>query len=348
MKITDTKDREIKRDARTGIFYYRGTPVRGSKSIFRSLGVRSFGAAVSAKKDLLLRLRGVDFSQRDITFSAYVRNIFLPDRKRKAKKTFETALGSVRVMTPFFEHYPMRSITDRSWDEYKQWHAQMYPTRQLANDRKQLIMMLNRLHREGHIQKLPNLEIPKYEVESRRVFSEAEVKRLFEVAPEHYQGFILLMYKMGFRPGEVLSLTWDRVDFAKETITLRDQDTKTRTGRTVRINKECLNWLEGWKLKSDSEFVFKSRGRNSALNRINKTWGKLCELAKIEAPNTPYCLRHTFLTEAAKRVRTGDLSLVLVCQYAGTSVKMLTEHYLHIDGEDTKGVSEIMNFGGAF
>ena len=90
MTLEATKDREIKLDTRTGLYYYRGTPIRGFGEKKYPLGVRTFGAAVMAKKDLLLRIRGIDPSAKDIVFSDYTK-IFLQERKKKAPATYEQA-----------------------------------------------------------------------------------------------------------------------------------------------------------------------------------------------------------------------------------------------------------------
>lgn len=343
-KYKATKDPDIKLDERTGIYYYKGTPVRRGRQIERSLGVRSYNAAVSAKKDFLMKIKGFDFTQRDITFADYAKNVFLPDRKNKAKSTYDAAVAAVKCMMPFFEFYTMRQINDVAWAEYKKLQSQQKPDRQLVNDRKQLIMMLKQLLKKKHIDVLPDLEIPEYELAPKRIFTKQEVDRLIELAHENFKGLIIMLYKMGFRPGEVLNLTWDRVDFEKNIIILKSKDTKTRKGRVLVMNKDVRAWLE--KQERKSKFVFqstKASGREMPMNSTRKIWNKLVKQARLPEPNNMYCLRHTFLTEGSKKLKEGKISLVELCNFAGTSVRMLEEHYLHIDGSDTKDIAEIMD-----
>lgn len=349
MGLEKTKDREIKLDSRTGIYHYRGTPTRGGKEITRSLGVRKFPAAVSAKKDLLMSLRGIDYSQRDIPFADYVKTVYLPTQAQKAPTTYGKAVAAVKAMMPFFEFYSMRQISDTAWEEFKQYFDQRYPGQQLVPHRLALVFMLKRLQKQGHVSKIPELVIPKYQKPKKRPFTPDEIKRLFDAANANFRGLILMMYKMGFRPGEPLNLTWDRVDFENNTITLFDEHTKTRVGRTVVMNGAVRAWL----LEQDqtkSKYVFqstKASGREMPLHSTNKSWGALCRRVGVPKPNSLNCLRHTFLNEAAARVDSGKLSLVQVTQYAGTSIATFQKHYLDKSGKTTKAVADLMDSGSA-
>ena len=47
----------------------------------------------------------------------------------------------------------------------------------------------------------------------------------------HINVIICMGYYTGMRRGEILSLTWDKVDFAKRMIRLKSTDTKDRQAR---------------------------------------------------------------------------------------------------------------------
>jgi len=349
MALKSTKDREIKIDTRTGIYYFRGTVRRGDQEIKRSLGVRTFNAAVFAKKELLNSLRGIDYSQKDIPFHRYAREVYLPLQAKKTKSTSDKAVSAIKQLMPFFEHYSMRQITDTAWEEYKTYFEQRHRGHQLVPARLALVFMLTRLQKEGHIQKIPELAVPKYQKADKRVFTAEEIQKLYAAANPNFKGLILMMYKMGFRPGEPLNLTWDRVDFTQNTIKLLDEHTKTRVGRTVVMNQAVREWLLAQD-KTKSKFVFqstKSSGREMPLKSTNKSWANMCERLNIPAPNNLYCLRHTFLTEAGLRVNSGKLSLMLVCKFAGTSLETFEKHYMHVDGNQTKAVAELMDIEAA-
>jgi integrase len=77
--------------------------------------------------------------------------------------------------------------------------------------------------------------VPDPHNERDRVLSEDEWARLYEVAKPHLKPILLLAYQLGQRFGEIVNLTWDRVDLHRGFITLRAVDTKTKKPRRVPI-----------------------------------------------------------------------------------------------------------------
>jgi hypothetical protein len=59
-------------------------------------------------------------------------------------------------------------------------------------------------------------------------------------AGEHLKPVLLTAYRLGLRLGEILSLTWDRVDRERGLITLRAIDTKTKQPRRVPMTADLL------------------------------------------------------------------------------------------------------------
>lgn len=60
-----------------------------------------------------------------------------------------------------------------------------------------------------------------------------EWKRLYDAADADLKPVLLVAYHLGQRAGEILSLTWDRVDLQRGFIALRALDTKTKKPRQV-------------------------------------------------------------------------------------------------------------------
>lgn len=359
MKLKKTPDPEIKLDLASGIYKYRGTPRAGGPNIIRTLGVKSFNEARVAKRRLLEELQGIDLSRSDLLFGTYFEKEFMRERAKKSGKTEAQAFFCGKRLLPFFGKYRVSQITDGLWVRYLDWIREKKPGTKLGYDRRIMVMVMRRLQREGVIRHVPKFEIPDESAQEMRTFSVEEVRALMEASEDHYRGLILMMFKMGMRPGEALRLTWDRVDFTENMIRLRAQDTKTRIARDMRINPDVRTWLEKRHAESHLKaekrkwpkptFVFASRNKPGApLERTNKTWERILERARkatgleIPKPNHPYCLRHTFLTEAAKKVRTGQIPLVFVVRFAGTSIPMFERRYLHIKGSETEGVAGLM------
>jgi integrase len=344
MSLNPTPDRELKIDSRTGIYYYRGTPVRGAKEITKSLGVRNFRTAVQAKREFLWSIRGIDPSEKDLLFRDYAKNVFLTDRKKKSKKTYEMAVYAVKALMPFFESYTMRQITDRAWDEYKEYSEQINPGRLLRYDRAALMMMLKKLQKKGIVREMPDLEYSDPGYRRRRALTKTEVDAILANSKTTLFGLCLFMIKMGCRPREALHAKWDEFDLLRGIWNIPAERTKTRTARSIKLNPTVLEWLLMHRLVyGETRFVFSSRLDSSRpVDSYAKQWSRMLKTAKLPSDISPYYLRHTFLTECAKRVRDGKVSLVQITTYAGTSIREFERTYLHIEGEDTKDVATIM------
>lgn len=74
--------------------------------------------------------------------------------------------------------------------------------------------------------------------ERDRVLTDEEWARLYRAAKAHLRRVLLTAYQLGQRFGEIIGLTWDRVDVKRGFITLRSLDTKTKTARQVPMNPD--------------------------------------------------------------------------------------------------------------
>lgn len=336
-----TLDPEIKLDSRTGIFYFRGTVVRGGKEIKRSLGVKNFRSAQLAKKELLLKLRGISGDSKNVLFKDYLK-VFFEERKRRAPRTFELAHYSCQELARFFNSYFIHQITDRSWDEYVEYMHQIKPNRLLKYDRRHLKMMLLRCKKKGLISEVPELQITERAPKIRRALTKVELDLILKNATGTMYGLALFMIKMGARPGEVLGAQWDEFDLDKGLWVIPAERVKTRKSRAIKLNDKVRLYLSSKKRISD--YVFPTKENiEQPIHRYNKQWKRLMTKCGLSTDITPYYLRHTFLTECAKKIRDGKLGLVYVAKYAGTSLNEFERTYLHIEGEDTKDVAQLMD-----
>ncbi len=90
--------------------------------------------------------------------------------------------------------------------------------------------------KEGILEKLPAVELFREDNERDRVLTEEEYAGLYEQAAEHLKPILLCAWETGMRKGEILRLTWTRVDLRNDIITLLSDDTKTSRKRLVPIS----------------------------------------------------------------------------------------------------------------
>jgi integrase len=93
------------------------------------------------------------------------------------------------------------------------------------------------------------------------------------------------------RQGEILNLTWGRVDLKVGFIQLRPEDTKTNEGRLVPLNKELVEMLQAMPRGLPGVRVFSCKGK-----AFGSSFQKVCETARKPAGVEDFTsrdLRHT-------------------------------------------------------
>ena len=109
----------------------------------------------------------------------------------------------------------------------------------INNDHIVLKHCLNVAIRRGLLVSNPAcaVPLPNPHNERDRVLSDDEWTRLYEASKPHLKPVLLLAYHLGQRFGEIVNLTWDRVDLQRGFITLRAVDTKTKKPRRVPLTQ---------------------------------------------------------------------------------------------------------------
>jgi integrase len=128
-----------------------------------------------------------------------------------------------------------------------------------------------------------------------------EYARLLEALPEHLQAVVSFAYHTGWRRGEIVGLTWDRVDLKEGTVRLEAGETKNSCGRTIYLDsdlKYLLRFQMG-KRHLGCPLVFHDNGK--PIKDFRGTWERACKEAAI-----PGKLLHDFRRTAVRNmVRAG-------------------------------------------
>ena len=69
------------------------------------------------------------------------------------------------------------------------------------------------------------------------VLTYPEYQKLYAAVPAHLKAIVATAFWTGMRRGEILKLTWDKVDLVNRMIRLRPEDTKERKSKNVPISK---------------------------------------------------------------------------------------------------------------
>ena len=151
--------------------------------------------------------------------------------------------------------------------------------------------------REGWLEKNPvsRIKLEKENNARDRVLEPEEFTRLQAHSAPHLQAVNLMAYQTGMRLGEILHLTWDRVDFRANVIRLQAEDTKTNEGRLVPLTPELTDLFRGlYKVRYlQEDHVFLVKGQS--VSSIKTAFNAACRRAGIQGFHF-HDFRHTAFT----------------------------------------------------
>ncbi len=151
--------------------------------------------------------------------------------------------------------------------------------------------------REGLLERNP-VSLVKLDKENNardRVLSPEEFDQLQAHSAPHLQAINLTAYQTGMRSGEILNLTWDRVDLKAGLIKLKAEDTKTDDARLVPLPSDLTALFKDlYKVRYLAEpHVFLINGRS--IRSIKTAFKAACRRAKVQGFRF-HDFRHTAVT----------------------------------------------------
>lgn len=177
-----------------------------------------------------------------------------------------------------------------------------------------------------------------------RILSPDEFDALMEHAKGHTRQIIAMGYYTGMRKGEILALTWNKVDMQNRLIKLEEEDTKDKEARKIPICRELYKMLQSMpnRLKEydKDNHVFQFNGK--PIKDIRNGLRKACKAAGIsygrfkEGGLIFHDLRHTFNTY----MRKAGVSESVIMEITGHSTREMFDRYNTVDEDDTKKAIE--------
>jgi integrase len=338
LKIEGKSNANLYRHPETGIVYLSLS--KKGRRLERSTGTDNLAEARKIADDIRFKFFGQRNPRLGRKLNKELFPEFLQTKEIKAPGTYRRIKLCWEHFKYFLADLGPEDITEKWWEGlYIPAKRVDAPKRKFFNDRKTLRMYLLFLHRQGIIDRLPNLVNPDPERNAGKVFSDDEIRRLLEHSGPDLRLQILMAVTMGMRKGEILLLALDRIDRKRRMIALKAEDTKTRKARTFAVSAAAWPLLEA-RLGHPSGYLFPSRtGEARPIDKGgNQTaWEGCRKRAKVRGRF--HDLRHTFLTKAFK---SPGANAALICHYAGLSLEEAERTYLHFSPEDTRAVADLV------
>lgn len=275
----------------------------------------------------------------------YIKNylheaVYIGDKKVSGVRGVTEALCAVKPLVEYFGHRKIKTLTYGDIRTYKQVrlstptkHAKQRAVATVNKELNKLKRMLNIAVREQWLSRNPfeNGESLIGQEEHRtRVLSLEEEKRLLdsiESNPKrsHIKGIVLIGLDCALRRGEIFTLKWFDVDFARRTLTIRAFNAKTARKRTVAMTKRVFDEiLRLWEISDQNQdsLVF------GVSVTIKTAWKKICREARIEDFHF-HDTRHTAIT---RMIRAG-LPPVEVMKVSGHSTLAAFNIYANLESD---------------
>jgi integrase len=322
------------------IFYGIRIPQPNGKEKKRKIGTYEEAVIAAAKLqdeiDASLGIRRVDkvISTKELflEFIKVKRNISKSSQKRYSAyfASFERFMGP---------NFPSTATNIKTIQRY---HIEEFIEYLLKKEKKALstinhtVEFLNSLFiyalDEDYILKNPIRKVEKFSIDEEKetdYYTKEELKKIWDNIDPYWVNFLKLLYLTGIRKGELINLTWDRVNLETEPkfITIiSSEDFRTKTGKKRRVNlhPRAVEILEGQK-GINKKYVFVSRGGNKI--HPDKPYHALkTALKKIGIEGHVHKLRSSF----ASHLVSDGVDLYQIQRFLGHSKPTQSAQYSHL------------------
>jgi integrase len=269
--------------------------------------------------------------------------IFSRDNKRSADRDER----SIKALARVFTGKRLMEITPAAIERYKAWRLASisrhgrHPRPATVNRELACLKHMFNVARKGLIEL--KCGIPSENPVSAvafldeqnirdRVLTGDEFQRMVSLSPDYLKPVLVCAHETGMRRGEILGLTWDRVDLKAAFIRLKESDTKTGEGRSIPIGRELAEVLRHLPVALDAQgqrvpYVFTRNGQR--IKSVREVFARVCQ----EAALTNFVfhdLRHT----ATTNLRRGGVDALTAMKITGHKTMAVFRRYNTIDEDD--------------
>jgi integrase len=279
--------------------------------------------------------------QGPMSFDALtVRYLAAPEIKKQAVYTWKKQAIKGKLL-PVFGGKLVTTITPGMIEAYratrKMEKGLLGTTVKIATINRDLALLkhlFNFAIRDGCLEKNP-VSLVKFEKENNardRVLSPEEFEQLQSQSALHLQAINLMAYQTGMRSGEILNLTWNRVDLKAGLVRLKAEDTKTDDARLVPLTADLTTLLKDlYKVHYLQEpHVFLVNGKS--VHSIKTAFKAACRRATLQGFRF-HDFRHTAVTNM-RRAGIDHLTIMRITGHKTLEVFKRYNSFLEGDLKD--------------
>lgn len=264
--------------------------------------------------------------------------MFIKNYSKVNKKSWKDDFYRLRKCRSFFRNVYLHEISALDIEKFKSVKVYEVSRTTVNHYLKILKRMFNIAIEWGYAKENPVKGVKFFSEKDslrERILSTDEEVRLLEAASEQLTPILIIALNTGMRRGEMLNLTWDRIDLQQRIIQVIN--TKSGRNRAIPINSNLLKLLNELKMNRKNGYLFHNPRTGCPYRTVQRSFKNACRRAKIEGLRF-HDLRHTF---ASRLIELG-VDIVRVKELLGHSTVKVTERYTHSSSEERKRAVELL------
>jgi integrase len=162
-------------------------------------------------------------------------------------------------------------------------------------------------------------------------FEYEEYLALKNILPDNLEPIVTFAYHSGWRKGEILGLTWDKVDLKQGTVRLDPGETKNDEARTIYMEEDLLEEMRSLhsKRRLGCPYVFHRNGE--PIKDFRWTWDSRCQQAHLKNR-----LFHDFRRTALRDMIRAGVPERVAMKISGHKTRSVFDRYNIVNDQDLK------------
>ena len=259
---------------------------------------------------------------------------FLVDYKVNKRKSLDKAKRCIKNLKKVFEGMKATKISTANINAYIE--KRMEQGFSNASINRELSALKRMLHLGARctppkVRQAPSISMLKESNVRKGFFEHDQFLALRKNLPEELRPIVTFAYHSGWRKGEILGLTWDKIDLRQGIVRLDPGETKNDEARTLYMDEEL--WKEMRVLHSKRRlgcpYVFHRNGK--PVRDFRDSWDTACSQAKMEGR-----FFHDFRRTAIRNMIRAGVPERVAMQITGHRTRSVFDRYNIVSDEDLR------------